>query len=325
MRSAATGHIPLPDMQLHGVTMVRNEADIVELFVRHNLSLLDGMTIVDHGSSDATPQILAALVGEGLPLTVVRDDSIGLQQQEITTRTAREAFARTGADWVFPLDADEFIKSPSRHVVEQVLATVPPGIHAAVEWLTYVPDLRAGGQDMIALTRAARRLATERHLLRKAIVSRSLVDAPEAMLASGNHMVRRALDSEDDVPHALAHPAALALAHLPIRSVAQFSAKVITNHLARIVAGREITSTVFHLGESYRMLRDGQPLAADYVMTVAANYGVPRSNWAPLQSIALLDDPFVAPIDLRYTPAKDPNALALLARLAERLVDGERA
>lgn len=309
-------------MQLHGVAMVRNEADIVELFVRHNLHLLDGMTIVDHGSSDATPRILAALIAEGLPLCVVRDESIGMRQAEITTRAVRGAFARTGADWVFPLDADEFIKSPSRQVIEQVLSTVPPGIHAAIEWLTYVPDLAAGDGDIVALARGARRVAADRHQLRKAVVSRCIEDTPEAMLATGNHMVRRALDHEGDVPHALAHPAVLALAHLPIRSIAQFSAKVVTNQLARIVAGREITSAVFHLAEPYRMLRDGQPLTLEYLTTVAANYAAPRNNWLPLQAVTLQDDPFLAPVTLRHTPAGTPDALALLARFAERLAAG---
>ena len=42
--------------------MVRNEADIVEAFVRHNLTVLDGMAIVDHGSIDATLSILTSLV-----------------------------------------------------------------------------------------------------------------------------------------------------------------------------------------------------------------------------------------------------------------------
>ena len=39
--------------------MVRNEADIVEAFVRHNLRVLDAMLVVDHGSTDATPMSCA--------------------------------------------------------------------------------------------------------------------------------------------------------------------------------------------------------------------------------------------------------------------------
>ena len=45
-------------MRLLGAAHVRNEADIVEAFVRHNLVLLDGIAIVDHASVDATPDIL---------------------------------------------------------------------------------------------------------------------------------------------------------------------------------------------------------------------------------------------------------------------------
>jgi hypothetical protein len=48
-------------VRLLGAAHVRNEADIVEAFVRHNLVLLDGIAIVDHASVDATPDILRAL------------------------------------------------------------------------------------------------------------------------------------------------------------------------------------------------------------------------------------------------------------------------
>ena len=41
-------------MILWGVAMIRNEADIVETFVRHNLSILDGLLVIDHGSADTT-------------------------------------------------------------------------------------------------------------------------------------------------------------------------------------------------------------------------------------------------------------------------------
>ena len=82
-------------MKLFGAAMLRNEADVVESFVRHNLSLLDGLLVVDHGSSDGTSEILDALVAEGLPLEVERDPSVGYLQSEIMTRTVRHAFARS--------------------------------------------------------------------------------------------------------------------------------------------------------------------------------------------------------------------------------------
>jgi hypothetical protein len=38
-------------MRLIGITMLRNEADIVEAFVRHNLSVLDALVLIDHASA----------------------------------------------------------------------------------------------------------------------------------------------------------------------------------------------------------------------------------------------------------------------------------
>ena len=78
-------------MKLFGATMLRNEADIVESFVRHNLGVLDGLVAVDHGSADGTSEILAALVREGLPLDIRRDESVAYLQSE--TMTAAVSFS----------------------------------------------------------------------------------------------------------------------------------------------------------------------------------------------------------------------------------------
>ena len=80
-------------MPLYGVSMVRNEADVIEAFVRHNLRALDRLIVVDHGSSDGTREILHALSDEGLPLAVEHDDRDVRRQPETITRLARRAFA----------------------------------------------------------------------------------------------------------------------------------------------------------------------------------------------------------------------------------------
>ena len=47
--------------KLISISMVRNENDVIESFVRHNLELMDEMHIIDHGSSDGTREILIQL------------------------------------------------------------------------------------------------------------------------------------------------------------------------------------------------------------------------------------------------------------------------
>jgi hypothetical protein len=98
-------------MRLLAAAHVRNEADIVEAFVRHNLALLDGIAIVDHMSVDETPDILRELKAEGLPIFIAQDTSPAFDQQLMTNRLVRHLFATTEAAWVFPLDADEFLRA----------------------------------------------------------------------------------------------------------------------------------------------------------------------------------------------------------------------
>lgn len=98
-------------MKVFGISMVRNEIDIVSLNVLHHLSLgLDEMLIVDNGSSDGTDRVLQQLGTDGR-IKWYRDAG-PYRQPEIFTELAREAYRR-GADWVLPIDADEFWDAPN--------------------------------------------------------------------------------------------------------------------------------------------------------------------------------------------------------------------
>ncbi len=254
-------------MKLLGAAMLRNEADVVESFVRHNLSLLDALVVVDHGSSDGTSEILDALVAEGLPLEVQRDTSVGYLQSEIMTRTVRHALTRHGADFVFALDGDEFLKVPRRELLDDVLATLPQGLHAAMQWQTYVPEFEAEAPARLSvLARAKRRLAAERHGLHKVIVARALAETPEAVLAVGNHVVLPSAGhstAEQPVKHARVAAEVVALAHLPVRSARQLTNKIVIGWLSHCVARRSNADLAFHWRELYQELADGHTLSVE--------------------------------------------------------------
>lgn len=94
-------------VKVFGISMVRNEADIVGITVLHHLSLgLNRILILDNGSTDGTDEILRDLAKQDRRVTLIQDDS-PFNQAEITTELAREAH-RWGADWILPFDADEF-------------------------------------------------------------------------------------------------------------------------------------------------------------------------------------------------------------------------
>jgi hypothetical protein len=50
------------------ISMIKNEVDIIELFIRYNLKFLDAMIVLENGSYDKTKDILIKLEKEGLPI-----------------------------------------------------------------------------------------------------------------------------------------------------------------------------------------------------------------------------------------------------------------
>ena len=65
------------------ISMVKNEADIIECFVRHTLTFADAMIVAEQESFDDTGRILEKLAAEGLPLTVRRIHRTGHIQEEV--------------------------------------------------------------------------------------------------------------------------------------------------------------------------------------------------------------------------------------------------
>lgn len=98
-------------VKVTGVSMVRNEADVIAASVLHHLSMgLDSIFVLDNGSTDGTPEVLRDLANADGRVRWARDDS-PFDQAAITTELAREAHDQ-GADWVLPFDADEFWWAP---------------------------------------------------------------------------------------------------------------------------------------------------------------------------------------------------------------------
>ena len=90
-----------------GITMVKNEADIIEQTIRHLLDQgVDHILAADNGSSDGTYEILLEL-SRTLPVHVIQDRELAYYQSEKMTWLA-DRVMEAGAEWVIPFDADEF-------------------------------------------------------------------------------------------------------------------------------------------------------------------------------------------------------------------------
>jgi len=307
-------------MRAIGVSMVRNEADVIEAFVRHNLRVLDRLHVVDHGSFDGTREILEALEREGLPLTIAHDATLAQRQAGVLSEAARAAFA-AGADVVFPLDADEFLRVSDRALLGRVIAGLPPDLNAALHWRTYIVDFDAA-TSAHPLAAVRTRLAIERHGLHKVVLTRAFADAPLAMLGPGNHTVW-----PDGTPAASSAPPRLAriasalaaLAHVPVRSAAQLVRKVTLGWLAHRAALPANPDLAFHWRELHdEFARDGPPSAAR-LLDIAVNYGLPQAQWRPARDVARVSDPLPLDVELRYGALVRRDTDALARDFAQRL------
>lgn len=299
-------------MKVVAVALVRNEADIIEAFVRTNLVLLDAMHVMVHRATDGTREILAALAGEGLPLKLSEIDEEAFNQEFHTTAAARDAFRNDGADFVVPLDADEFLRVTDRPTLERSLAGLPPRHGGAMPWLTYVPTAadRTSGTPLQRLERRFRMSPTEQLNLDycKAVTGAWFAAQDDARFIEGNH----AVFANGELAAALLPN--VAVCHFPVRSGEQLARKAALGWLAQLASGRDIEKTGIsdHWRRIFASLKERGSLTEAEIRAFLETYVPPDSR-----KNELVLDPLPHRVDHeRYARLQRPQSLlqALLER-----------
>jgi hypothetical protein len=242
-------------MRLVAVSVVKNEADIIEAFVRHTRAWTDHHLVFDHDSSDGTREILRALQAEGLPLTLFSDDQLGNLQQARSNHLTRLALDRFAADWICPLDADEFVSGPSRPALEQALQQCGPDQAVTLPLLDYCTT----DQDDPTETNPAMRLRYSRpHLspTRKIFVPRQLAADPAVLAGKGSHALYRHNEALPGSPL----PEGWHLAHLALRSPQHQALRVMLAELQKLSRGHAAAGLDVHYRLGYQLLAEDPAL-----------------------------------------------------------------
>jgi len=304
-------------MRIIGVTMVSNEADVVEAVVRHNLQYLDAVVVLDHVSVDKTLEVLTRLAAEGLPVVVLKDRDRAFRQGERITTMARRYLAELDAEWCFALDADEFIRAPSRQALEASLEAIPAGAHGLVSLQNYV-GLTSPGQAH-PLRRFTRRLRTERTVPRKVVIRRGFEALPHSQISLGNHAALQVLEGRvQPLPHA--ELLGVTLAHVPVRSPRQVAQKVVIGWLATRLTQPERFARPgqsmpnLHWAALFERLARGDPVDDSFTREAVAAY-----VGGPVDDSELVEDP-VATVDVRYAETGEAAPFAALATWADQVV-----
>ena len=242
-------------MRLVAVSIVKNEADIIEAFVRHSLAWVDLHLVFDHDSTDGTRDILQSLRAEGLPLELFTDDAIGKLQQYRSNHLSRLAARERGADWVIPLDADEILTGPSRAELEVELGRSPAGSVRSLPLLNYVPTPGDDPTEANPVRRLQHCSSGVRHT-RKVMVPHALAVDEAVVAGMGSHVVHRGDVTLPDLPL----PDSFYLAHFPLRSPEHQALRVVQAELQKLSRGQAHAGVDVHYRLGFQLLSENPDL-----------------------------------------------------------------
>jgi len=246
----------LPAMRLVAVSIVKNEADIIEPFVRHTLAWVDHHFVFDHDSTDGTREILGALRREGLPLTLHSDDALGNLQQARNLFLTRLAAREQSADWIIPLDADEILTGlGGRAALERALAGCDGTRPTSLPMVDYFPTT----EDDAGLANPVLRL---RHCesapprTRKVMIPRALALDEGVSAGKGSHALQRGSEVLPDQPLR----DGFHLAHLALRSPQHQVLRVVLAELQKLSRGQAHAGLDVHYRLGFQLLAENPDL-----------------------------------------------------------------
>lgn len=194
-------------MATFGISMVKDEADIVGITFAHMLTQVDHIIVLDNGSTDGTREILAELDVELI------DDPDPAYYQSLKMTALAQRAAAGGADHVVPFDADEYWYTPHAPTIADFLAST------GKQWLTVSAELYdhiATGADPDE-TNPVRRIGWRR-TSPGALPKVACRVRPDLVIHQGNHGATYD-GGATNLP-------GLIVRHFPYRSAEQFVSKV---------------------------------------------------------------------------------------------------
>lgn len=302
-----------------GLAMAKNEQDIIEPFVRHNLRYLDRLIVLENNSADRTPDILAALARETSGLAWRSEPSFQYIHGDMMSLMVRTLQPALRADFFVLLDADEFILARDRASFESALANIPAGACGLMPWLTYVltPDTVASAHADPPRSIGWRR-AKEFELFAKAIIRLDGAVDPGLTIKHGNHTVYAGNGAR--MPSGLIGE--LPLAHFPVRSHAQFMVKVINGWMANLARNRDAgrRGVNFHWRDEFETIKAGKPISAETLAAKSLLYAAkPRAvDWTK----DAVYDPLPFDYARKYSDGGYGDPIALLASAWEQSLLG---
>lgn len=314
--------------KIFSISMVKNEMDIIESFVRYNVNYLDGMIILDNFSTDRTLEILQSLKKEGLPIFIIEDDTMDFDKVMKINKLLYSAVNEYNADIVVPLDADEFLTSTSGGNPRKYLEGLESPEYYAVKWKVYVPDFSKNADDRFIpskITLARDDSSRDWHTLYKVLIPKGLVKDYGVRLTRGNHSLSFSSEYKE-VLKRIVNPD-LRIAHFPIRSKEQTVSKVTVGWLNAVSSVEKKPNDSFHWKRIFNQLKTQEEIDESDVVGIAKEFSCENDDSEKFVEEDPMDLSFCTNIEIKYTKEKiNPmsNLLEVCESVSQSCVDSKK-
>jgi hypothetical protein len=246
------------------LSMIRNDGDIIEAFLNHALSLFDEIMLVDVHSTDGTSEILSEYAKQNSNIKVYSIYTQEKFQSAMMNTLARRAFD-DGADWIFFLDADEFLNVPSKLDLLSGLNKISsPVIH--IPWINLVPSNYGtfADFDISQIYYWTGRVSK----YNKIAVNASYISLnPDFYIHEGNHEISPSLGSDLEPINFK-----FSILHLPIRSFDRLRYKILIAWRTLLTKTNRLPGEGDHVIKIKEMIDRGI-LGVDELNYLSAYYG----------------------------------------------------
>jgi hypothetical protein len=211
-------------LKLAAVTLIKDEGDIIELFLKLNLRVFDRIFVFDHMSTDNTKEIIFKMREAGYSVAYTYYPAPQFQQSKAITYLVQQVARMDLYDYIVPLDADEFLMPAADLGPDDLGECLASTQWGKAPWRTYCPvsDDYFGPQAPLFSHFRARRVEPTR--LRKVVIGNTY--GKNCTVLEGNHKAYNL-----DLPgEAVTLP--LVFAHVPVRSEAQILRKALMGSYA---------------------------------------------------------------------------------------------
>jgi len=294
----------IKNKKIFSVSMVKNEMDIIESFIRYNLNILDGMIILDNNSTDSTLNIIKCLKNEGFPVFYIEDEDIKYQQDKKMSQLLKIAVDEFDADIIIPLDVDEFITSKDHGNPRKLLEKLESPNYYLVKWRTYIPDFGKKVDNKFIPSQITFIRDEQLEKFYKVIIPKELVTDYSVELTFGSHDL--IYDKKFGNMIEFVYNPDLAIAHFPIRSKEQTLSKVIVGwiNLPPEIKMAHLKMSNYHWQKMFKHIKEFGEINNEDVTDFAKKFALESEDIQVNIKKNPMDLSFCRNIEIKYTNDK---------------------